>query len=293
MIAILAAILVGTIVKQSFFDSSSPPESQSRAISDLRSKIIDSPDDPALRVQLADEYLNAKEWQKALDQANQALGVDENYLGALYDQSMAYRGMNDIDNAIPPLEKIVELTKDNPNLQNDPRIGGTHYFLAEFYLAKGDAQRALTEGQAAYLVNKADADAIFVIGRAEAALGDDETALDAYETATSFDPTYLEVYTAMEAAANRLNNTQKAAYARGMHAIFGGDVAGGVKTLEDAAGQTWDDQQALSRALLGLAWGYEQLGREDDARDALTRSLTANPQNVVAQQEQSRLGPKQ
>lgn len=292
LIALVLLALIGTLVKSYLFDGSSN-EAQDRAIQTLRGQIRENPDDPALRVSLADYYLKQRDWQNALTQAEEALRIDDSYLGALFDRGLAYRGMGNWGEAVASLERILELTKDNANLQLDPRIAGVHYYLGDVYLRQGDAQKALEQGQAAWLINKTDADSIFLIGKAEAALGDDEAALDAFETAVAFDPEYTEVYTAMEDVAHRLGNEHKAAYAAGMKGIFGGDVAGGVKKLEQATSETWDDQPALSHALWGLGYGYEQLGRHDDAISALARALEADPQNIVAQQFKKQLEQRQ
>lgn len=288
LIALILVALVGTLVKSYLFDSSSN-EAQERAIQTLRGQIRENPDDPALRVSLADYYLKQQDWQNALTQAQEALRIDDTYLGGLFDQGMAYRGMRNYEAAVASFERMIELTKDNPNMQVDSRMAGVHYYLGDVYLRIGDAQKALEHGQAAWVINKTDADSIFLIGKAEAALGDDEAALDAFETAVAFDPEYTEVYVAMEDVAKRLGNEHKAAYAAGMKGIFGGDVAGGVKKLEQATSETWDDQTALSQALWGLGYGYEQLGRHDDAIAALSRALEADPTNIVAQQFKKQL----
>jgi len=288
LIALILVALVGVLVKSYLFDSSSN-EAQERAIQTLRGQIRENPDDPALRVSLADYYLKQQDWQNALTQAQEALRIDDTYLGGLFDQGMAYRGMRNYEAAVASFERMIELTKDNPNMQVDSRMAGVHYYLGDVYLRMGDAQKALEHGQAAWVINKTDADSIFLIGKAEAALGDDEAALDALETAVAFDPEYTEVYVAMEDVARRLGNEHKVAYAAGMKDIFGGDVASGVKKLEQATSETWDDQTALSHALWGLGYGYEQLGRHDDAIAALSRSIEADPTNIVAQQFKKQL----
>ncbi len=282
LVVILAAILVGIFVK-GLFGGGSSNEMTTRSISDLRAQIRQNPDDPALRVQLADAYINKQDWQNALTQSQEALKIDENYLGAFVDQGLAYRGLAQYQGAVNSLQQVVDRTKDNPNLANDPRLQAVEYFLADSYLSLGDGQNALAHGQAAWKINRTDADTIFLIGKAEVLLGDYATAINAFETALAFDPEYADVYPALQDAANRLPDQQKAEAAAATYSILTGDNAGGVQKLEQLTAADWTDKKALSRALWALAKGYENLGRRDDARATAQKAVDADADNLAAQ----------
>lgn len=282
VVVLLFAVLIVIFVRSALGGGTSNQTLDS-AISDLRAKIRENPDDPALRVQLADQYLQKQDWQAALDQTQQVLAADENYLGALADQGVAYRGLGRWDDAAASLERLVELTRDNENLANDPRLQSVHYFLSDIYLHTGDGQKALEHGQAAFLINPSDSDTILLIGKAEVLLGDYEAAVSAFETALKFDPEYTDVYAALEDAANRQPNAQKAAYAAGVRSVLQGDLSAGVQKLEEVTAGDWTDQGALARALWGLGYGYAKLGRNDDAMNAFSRAVDADPNNYAAQ----------
>ena len=106
-LAVMLGLAVGVIfARDQFFSSSSSvlegPQQE------LRQAILEAPDDPDLRVSLADLYLKDGNYADAIAQYQEALRADETRQDALMGLGMAYRGSKpeDVSDTLEPSVRL-------------------------------------------------------------------------------------------------------------------------------------------------------------------------------------------
>ncbi|MFN0203873.1 MAG: tetratricopeptide repeat protein, partial [Bacteroidia bacterium] len=86
-------------------------------------------------LKLGDTYLEAKEYQKAIEMYNKALTINSDNSMAYFGKGMAYFGLEDYDNALEMFLMNVGLDGKHPS---------TSWLLAQCYKAKGNFSEAIT-----------------------------------------------------------------------------------------------------------------------------------------------------
>lgn len=266
--------------------SSSAPSALERAEQELRAAVLENPDDPDLRVSLANVYLQERRYDEGIAQYREALKADENRQDALLGLGRAYREKGDSDQALTVFTKLIELNEDNPYAEVDLRLEAIHYYLGEIYLERNEPDKAVEELEAALTIEPTDADALYLLGNALRAQGEYETAVTVYRLATAFVPDFREAYEGMAEAAEKQGDSLTGAYARAMARLFSGDVEGAVRELEDVVEQSPDNEGAY----FGLGYGYEQLGQREKALTAYRQAVEVEPSQYAAQSALARLG---
>ncbi len=284
-LAIVLGLAAAIVLVQDQFFSSSPSDLE-RNEQELREAILKSPDDPDLRVSLANVYLQEQKYDEAIAQYSGVLEVDENRQDALMGLGVAYRETGDSEQAVTAFTKFVELNKDSPYADVDRRLEAVHFYLGEIYLERNEPDKAVEELEAALAIEPADADALYLLGNGLRAQEDYEGAIDAYGLATSFVPDFKEAYEGMAAAADKQGDSLTATYARAMARLSSGDVDTAVQELEEVVEQSPD----IAGAYFGLGYGYEQLGQTDKAVAAYQKSVDTDPRQYAAQSALARLG---
>ena len=284
-LALMLGLAAGVIfVREQLFSSSDSVLEQDEQ--QLHEAILENPDDPDLRVAIANIYLQEKKYGEAIEQYNEALKADENRQDALMGLGLAYREQGDRDQALAVFTKLIEVSKDSEFADVDPGLEAVHYYLGEIYLQRNEPAKAIQELQAALAIEPTDADALYLLGNALQAQGEYEGAVAIYAVATGLVPDFDEAYEGMAAAAEEVGDASTATYARAMIRLFSGDAETAVRDLA----QVTEDSPDNAAAFFGLGYGYEQLGQREKALAAYQQAVEVDPSQYAARSGVARLG---
>ncbi len=256
-----------------------------REAAHIEAMIAKSPQDPDLRVTIANYYFESGLTDLAVKQANEALKIEPKHPGAMLLLAQVATSKGDVKGAIAYYERIVELNKDSPMAHLDTRLAGVYYELGKLYTQQGEYPKAVDSLKSALAIDNTDADAHCALGEVYQKQGDHEGAVREFAEALRFDPQFAESYQGLAASYAALGKTAEATYAQGMVAYAQGNPADAAPKLEAAVQQAPD----FMPAYLGLGLVYEKLGKSDQAVAALQKYLAANPNDEAASQALGRL----
>ncbi len=256
-----------------------------RDIEQLEDAVVHEPQDPQLRIALAESYLRAGWHAEAVEQADQVLRQYPYNAGALLIAGMGHIQLGRPEAALAPLHRFVALRKDGPMARSDTALEAAYYYLGESYVKLERPAEAIPQLEAALLISPVDADALYQLGLALAADGKPELALERYGQAVRLVPDFEEVYRAMAAGYAALNRVDQLAYAEGMVAFCQQDYPAAVSHLERASRAL----PGFAPAFLGLGLAYEEMGHLQPALAAVRRTLELDPGDFAAQQALGRI----
>ena len=254
-------------------------------IASIEEAIHQSPQDPELRVVLAESYLSVGEYARALEQAEQVLDQYPEDAGALLIAGIAHVRMDQPEAAHTPLQTFVTLRKDGPMARTDQALEAAYYFLGQSYLQLGRPAEAIPVLEAALQISTVDADALYQLGLAYNANGQPELAIQSYQDAVRLVPDFEEAYQAMVESYSALNLPDYVAYARGMLAFARKDYSAAVSHLEQAT----EALPGFAPAFLGLGLTYESMENLQPALLAIERALELDPGDFATHQALGRI----
>jgi len=251
----------------------------------LEQTVRENPENPEMRVALAEFYLSKGMNREAAEQANQVLNAFSDNQGAMLISGIAHIRLNEREAALSPLEQFVATRKDLPMANVDTTLEMAYYFLGESYIKLERPEEAVSALEAALVINRADADALYQLGLAYQAIGQPEAALERYHRAVRLVPDFTEAYSAMIESYTTLEQPDYAAYARGMQAFT-------LQDLETAQTHLRYATQALPNfapAFLGMGLTYEKLGDLEAALVTVERAVMLDQDDFAAQQALGRI----
>ena len=251
----------------------------------LETAVHQQPQDPDLRVVLAESYLQVERYEQALEQADQVLRQEPDHAGANLIAGIAYLRLDRPEEALAPLHRFVSWRKDGPMARTDTALEAAYYFLGESYLSLGRPADAIQPLEAALLISPVDADALYQLGLAYHGAARPDLAVLKYQDAVRFVPDFTEAYQAMVDSYSALNQPDHVTYARGMVAFSQQDYKKAVTQLERAT----EALPGFAPAFLGLGLAYEYVGNLQSALAAIQRALELNPGDFAAQQALGRI----
>lgn len=284
LLLVLVLSFAGYYIADRYLHAEQPPPGE-QDIERLEGAVRHEPQDPLLRVALAESYLRAGLNAEALEQANQVLREYPRNASALLIAGIGEVRLDHPQAALAPLHTFVELRKDGPMARSDTALEAAYYYLGESYVKLGRPATAIPLLEAALVISPVDADALYQLGLALDAAGQPQLAVQRYGEAVRLVPDFEEAYRAMAATYDSLDRPDHAAYAQGMVAFCQEDYRGAVSALERAT-------QALPEfapAFLGLGLAYERLGSLRPALTAVQRALELDPGDFAAQQALGRI----
>jgi tetratricopeptide (TPR) repeat protein len=247
--------------------------------------IRENPHNPEARVVLAEVYLEKGMHKEALDQTLQVLDQYPDNEGALLISGITKSRQDQPQAAAEFLERFVALRKDQPMATMDTALEAAYYYLGISYSKLNQPNDAIPALEAALVIDRTDADALYQLGKAYQASGQPEVALMHYHEAVRFGPVFAEVYTGMTECYSSLNQTDFVKYAQGMEAFSLQDYEAAKNYLEHATRELPE----FGPAFLGLGLTYEKIGDQEAALAAIHRSLELNPEDFAAQQTLGRI----
>lgn len=254
------------------------PSPLALGVAALEEKVREDPQDPEVRVALAQYYYENGIYDKAITQAQQVLENYPKHEGALFVLGLAYTGSGNVEAAIEPLEQFVTIRREAEMASTDSLLETALYFLGENYVELHRPSEAIAILSEALVINRIDADAMYQLGLAYAMDEKPELALEQYHNAVRFVPDFFEAYSAMAESYRMLSMPSHVDYARGMETFAQGDYAQARKYLEKAVKNLPD----FVPALVGMGLTYESLGDLQSAQTNLEQALLLEPDNFMA-----------
>jgi len=256
-----------------------------QSIMELEEAVKNDPQNPDLRLGLAEAYLTSGNYDSAILQAQEVIKIAPEKDGALFVLGVAHASLQQYDQAITPLAKFAEIREQTEMANMDQLLETALYFLGESYLQASKPEDAIAPLTRALEINKTDADAMYKLATAYSQTGQHSEAVVYYEKAILFVPDFAEVYAGMAESYDALGQTGKAGYARGMLAFSLDDLETARQELEQAVVGIPD----YAPAFVGLALTYEKLGDLPKAKSAVETALLLEPNNFMAQQTLGRI----
>ncbi len=247
-------------------------------INHLERAVQENPDDPGMRLSLIQHYLEDKDYSAALELAQQMLSAYPDNEGALFLTGMAYTKLASHEEAVNYLKKFADMRRNPIDPQMDKVLEASLYFLGKNYLALNNTPAAIQALSEAIAIDPTDADAKYLLGLAYAGAEQHKLAIQNYEDAVRFVPTFPEAYHGMVESYSALSMSAYVLYAQGMEAYSNQEYSYASQYLIQAV----EGLPQYAPAFLGLALTYERLGENQMALESLQRSLELDPGNVLA-----------
>lgn len=251
----------------------------------LETAVHQEPQDPQLRIALAESYLRAGSDARALEQARQILRQYPDNANALLVAGISQVRLDRREAALAPLLRFVTLRQDGAMARSDAALQAAYYYLGESYLQLRQPAEAIPLLEAALLINPVDADALYQLGLALDATGQPELAAQRYTEAVHLVPDFEAAYRAMATTYQALHQPEHASYAQGMVAFCQKDYEAAVSLLE----RSTKALPAFAPTFLGLGLSYEAMGSLAPALSAIERALELDPSDFAAQQALGRI----
>ncbi len=255
------------------------------AIQEAEEAVRENPQDPELRLALARLYFENNMYPEALDQAQQLLLVEPDNQDGLLIASMAHIRLDQREEAIPLLQKVIDFRKDSELAKEDLILEMVYYFQGESYNKLGQYAEAAPALEEAINIMPTDADAHYQLGIAYQGLGEHEKALDHFHEAVRFVPDFTEAYQGMVDSYNALHRPGYAEYAQGMLAFTQKDY----QTAEVHLLKAIDTLPEFVPALLGLGLTYEKMGNLSAAQEVLQKAVSIDPHDLASRQALGRV----
>ena len=138
----------------------------------------ENPNDPNARLSLAQYYIENKNYPEAILQAQNVLNAYPDDSGALLLLGIAYSMSDQAQSAIQPLESFVKQRRDLQDPQMDKVLETALFYLGKDYLVQSQADKAIQTFTEALSIDHTDADAMFLLGRAYAQIGNHQSAIE-------------------------------------------------------------------------------------------------------------------
>ena len=256
-----------------------------REVADLQSIVRQNPNDPEPRLALAEYYLSGKNYQDAIEQAQQVLSAVPDSDRALFVLGVASTQAGHFEAGVRFLEHFMELRKKSGAAAGDLVTQAGLYYLGVSYTnlgRLGDAIRVLNEALA---INPTDADSLYQLGLAHLRSSQPEEALEYFAKAVELVPNFSEAYQAMADSFTALSKPAYAQLAQGMLAYSLQDYHKASRLLTEAAQQLPEEPQVY----LGLGLTLEKLGDINAAGVNYLRVLELDPNNFLANHSLGRI----
>jgi len=263
-------------------DDRSPAE---RNIESMEQVIRQDPQNVDARVAVAEQYLAAAQYTKALEQAQEVLSLYSDNAGALLIAGIAQTRLGNPDAALGHLGKFVALHQGRPMAKADLALEAAYYFSGESHLQLNQPAKAIAVLEAALAISPTDADALYQLGLAYQANGQSELGLEQFQKAVRFVPDFAQAYHGMAASYSALGQSSGVTYAQGMELFSLRDYRNAQTHLESTVKALPD----FAPAHLGLALTYEKRGQLELALAAIQRALELSPNEFAIQQAHGRI----
>jgi len=284
-------LVVGTLAFTAFYvidrwrPASTPIVDQELAA--LEEAVRNDPADIASRGGLADTYAKKGRYAEAITQYSAILETDQFTERARFGRGAAYLAIGELDLAAQDLLVVVEIAKGGEMANVDPTLQAAYYGLGTIAMRQNKPQDAIPHLEKALTINRADADAMYLLATAYIATGRADEAVTLLRASVAFVPIgWSEPYAAMAEAYTAAGKPELAAWARAM-----ADMAAGKRELAQPALEALVNGPAALDAAVGLGLLHESAGRPTDAASWYQKALAIEPSNTTATMGLGRVTP--
>ncbi len=246
----------------------------------LEQAVRDDPSDIASRGQLADVYMAAERYDDAIAQYTEIIATGKADKEGYASRARAYLLSGQLDAAKSDYEKTVQLLGSGEMANVDPALEAAYYGLGSIALQQDQAQDAIDNLLKALTINRADADAMNLIGAAYVKAGQPDKAIEALNRAVAFVPVgWADPYRTLADAYTATGQAELAAWATAM-----GDLADGDSTTAESELRAISsaDTAVQVQVDLGLGLVFETRGDLASAADAYGKAIALDPSNASA-----------
>ena len=262
------------------------PSLLEQQISLTEAAVKKNPNNLQARLQLALVYEQAKRYDDSIAQFDQVLKAVPDNKDALLGKGFALMTKGELDQAIPPLTKIIKATRTGEFAGADTQLGAAYYYLGVIAVKQKKPDVALTQLTHALKIEPTDSDSMYQVALARLQKGENAEAVGALREALRFVPTgWCEPYTQLQTAYTAMKKPELASYASAM-AGFCGKKVGEAKKLLTAL----TTGPAAVDAMLGLGLIAEAENDTKGAAAWYAKALAKDPKNITAMSSLSALG---
>lgn len=254
-------------------------------IAQLEEQVRAKPNDADLRLSLAENYLLYRRYTDAVTTANEVLKASPKNDRALLVAGVAYALNGQPKAALAPLEKSIAVRMKAKGWLLDTGLESALYYQADSLIKLGRPAEAIKPLEQAIAINSTDADALYLLGTANAGANKHKRAIAALEKAVALVPDFSEAYTAMAASYDATGDAVLADYARAMVVFSAKDYEAARDHLIEVVAKKKD----FGPAYLGLGLVYEQLSDLKNAQASLKTATRLMPTSVAVQQALGRV----
>ena len=278
LVLVVGAVVVGVAY---FLDQrvDPGPTLADRQVAAAEAAVQKSPNDVSLRLGLALAYQGAGRIDDALAQFDAVIKVQGDAKVALNAKAGILVDRGDLAGAQALYQHVVDVAKGGEFAGLDPELEKAYYGLADIAMKQNRTADAVTNLEEAVKIGSTDADAWYLLGKAQLAAGKTDKAIEAEKQAIAFVPVgWGDPYKVMADAYKAQNQPELAEYAGAM--------------LDFAAGRLDQARQRLSaitngpadaEAYTGLGLVTETQGDKQAAADAYRKALAIDPKNSTAE----------
>jgi tetratricopeptide (TPR) repeat protein len=278
VVLVLAVISFAGYYYYDRYYSQPQAETQEMSVAHAEQAVRDDPTSLDKRMALAEVYMLYQRYQDAITQAQQVLASEPDNQRGWLVIGVASANTGKPSDAIDPLTRFVDARKDEEMPGLDKSLQAAAYYLGDSYLQLGKPQEAIEPLTQAVNWSQTDADAMYKLGMAYAAVQDYPNAVNMFSAATTFVPDFLEAYDAMALAYDAAGKPDYGDYARGMSAYSKKDYQAAIELLSKSA----QAQPGFAPTFAGLGMAYEALGNLQEAITAYQTAVQLDPNNFTA-----------
>jgi tetratricopeptide (TPR) repeat protein len=264
-----------------------PPPAADQAITALEAQVRADPSDISLRGRLADLYTSKGRFTEAVAVYSEILASGRADEAARFGRAAAYLGLDNLPAAADDYRAVVAIAEGGEMAGSDTILEGAYYGLGLISMRQEKAAEAIGWLEKALSITRSDADALYLIGTAFLATGQNEKAVTVLRAAVTFVPSHwADPYLAMAKAYRASARPELADWAQAMADLAAGSPATAETALKALAGGP-----AALDAAVGLGLLYETRGDTAAAFTWYSAALALAPDNSAAQMGIARVRP--
>ena len=254
------------------------PSMIQRTVDGAEAAVRNEPNKLSARLQLAGAYLAAERYADSVAQYTEVIAAEPANRNALLGRGKALLGSGDLAGAKRDFQTMVDDAVTGEMANADPQLQESYYLLGSIALKESRPADGEDLLLMALRIDRADADAMNLLGTAYLANGKPKDAVDVLRRAVAFVPTgWCEPYAQLTQAYTAVGDADGTAYAAGMVAFCEGRPDEATAKL-----QPLTNGAVAVDAMLGLALIAASQGDPATASTFYTKVLEKDPENFSA-----------
>lgn len=254
------------------------PKSADVMLEEAKKAVRDNPDNPEIRLNLAETYMFTREFDEAIELAEQVREAYPDNQRSWLIIGVAHALKGTPEKAIEPLEKYLEANKDSEMPGLNSQLQSAAYYLGDSYLQLNRPESAIPSLELAVEWSQTDADSMYKLGVAYHQVKEYNKALVILHNATTYVPNFTEAYEEMVLIFEETNDAGLADYARGMVAYTKQDYQTAKTLLLKSIQETPNAAPTYS----GLGMTNEAMNDLENAKASYETALQLDPNDFTA-----------